>query len=234
MRTFRIFLLAKLLCAVASSQEPYVVSISLPQVSKAPPSADCGPCTLCCDAIGVPDLGKPFYARCSHLQEHCGIYETRPQACRAYRCAWHLGILGERVDRRPDHVGVLFQFELLEGKWHLGIYEVIPGSLGSDRVNYLRDIILASKKIAHLSMGSPAVRVYPWGSDIPPEYPIAKEYSHYDPPSPPTLLRRDGSQYAFAGQRRDFLMPNSRPQVDVTLPQGDSAAETHISPPASQ
>src|SRR6185312_2632272 len=102
------------------------MAVSLPQLSKAPPSANCGPCTLCCDAIGVPDLGKPFFARCSHLTDKCGIYETRPEMCRAYRCAWHLGILGERVDRRPDHSGVLFQFEYLGGYWHLGIYEVIP------------------------------------------------------------------------------------------------------------
>src|SRR5438132_100694 len=121
--------------------------ISLPQFHRPAPAADCGTCNACCIAPGQPDLGKPFYARCMHLVEvGCGIYPTRPARCRAYRCAWHLGILGERVDRRPDHCGALFQFENDQGKWFLGIYEMIPGAAGHEKVLYLKDIILSSKQ----------------------------------------------------------------------------------------
>jgi len=171
--------------------------------------------------MGVSALGKPFFARCVHLnaQVGCKIYETRPEHCRSYRCAWHLGILGERTDRRPDHTGILFQFEQLEGKWHLGIYEAIPGAFENmDRVNYLKDIILTSKKTAHLPMGNPAVRIYPWGADIPPEYPIDKAYSHYNPPPPPTLLKREGNTWVFAGQRRELLMPEVEKPTDGDPP----------------
>src|ERR1051326_1825975 len=85
--------------------------LALPQFHKSPPAADCGPCTACCIAPGMPDLGKPFYARCYHLTDNCSIYHDRPDRCRQYRCAWHLNLLGERTDRRPDQSGVLFQFE---------------------------------------------------------------------------------------------------------------------------
>jgi hypothetical protein len=184
--------------------------ISLPQFNKGPPSADCGTCTHCCDAIGVIELGKPFFARCSHLKDNgCGIYDTRPGQCRSYRCVWHLGILGERVDRRPDQAGVLFQFEQLKDKWHLGIYEVVPGALANDRTRYLRDMILSSKKIAHMPMGDPPARYYPFGADIPPDYPVSQAYRHYVAPPPPVLLRRDAAGHVFAGKTRGMLMPNA-------------------------
>src|SRR5438067_1374998 len=97
--------------------------LSLPQFHKAPPHANCGTCTLCCDVAGVAALGKPFYSRCQHLVGGCTYYEHRPEECRAYRCAWHLNLLGERTDRRPDECGVVFQFEPDGGKWFLAMYE---------------------------------------------------------------------------------------------------------------
>jgi len=181
--------------------------ISLPQFNKGPPAANCGPCTHCCDAIGVIEIGKPFFARCPHLNGGCSIYEDRPGTCRSYRCAWHLGILGERVDRRPDQAGVLFQFEQLKDKWHLGIYEVVPGALANDRTRYLKDIILSSKKIAHLPLGDPAVRIYPYGADIPPDYPVSATYRHYEAPPTPVQLRREAAGHVFNGKTRGLLMP---------------------------
>src|SRR4051794_15963736 len=99
--------------------------ISLPQIRKPPPADGCGTCTACCMAASVPELGKPFYAVCEHVCDHgCGIYEQRPQRCRDYRCAWHLGMLGPRVDRRPDQSGILIHFQEHEGKWSLAVYEL--------------------------------------------------------------------------------------------------------------
>ena len=68
---------------------------------------DCGGCTACCSALAVPELDKPTYQPCRHLCERgCGIYATRPRACRDYRCLWLLGHLGEAD--RPDQLGVIF------------------------------------------------------------------------------------------------------------------------------
>jgi Fe-S-cluster containining protein len=71
----------------------------------------CGTCTACCDIIGVQELGKPYYARCVHLKEGCAVYPNRPGTCRGYRCIWHLGLLGDKTERRPDNLGVMFQIE---------------------------------------------------------------------------------------------------------------------------
>src|SRR5687767_13254727 len=117
--------------------------INLPQFHKPPPAAGCGACTACCQIPAVPELGKPYYARCYHVAEGCSIYNDRPERCRQFRCAWHLNILGDRVDRRPDHSGVMFQLDPAGGRWYLGIYELTPGAADTERTRYLRDIILA-------------------------------------------------------------------------------------------
>jgi hypothetical protein len=186
--------------------------VSLPQFHRAPPKDNCGPCTVCCDAIGVPDLGKPFYARCPHLKENVGCqnYEHRPGRCREYRCVWHLGILGERVDRRPDHCGVLFQLQPdTSGNWYIGMFEVIPGSLKSDKALYLRDIILASKQIRHLRLGTPPVHMYPYGVDVPTGFPISPAYD-YAPPEPPMPIEPCGSSaILFTGHQHELIMPST-------------------------
>jgi hypothetical protein len=152
--------------------------ISLPQLSKDPPRPGCGECTACCDVIGVLELGKPYYARCEHLNCGCGIYTSRPQQCAQYRCAWHAGMLGDRVDRRPDKTGVIFQYEPENGKWVLGIYEVVAGAADSDRTRYLRDMILTSKKTRHLPMASPVTRTFHYGANVSVSYPVSLAYQN--------------------------------------------------------
>lgn len=66
----------------------------------------CGACSACCFVLGVQPLNKPAFQRCAHACEKgCGIYETRPEPCRLYRCGWLEGF-GERRDR-PDRLGVI-------------------------------------------------------------------------------------------------------------------------------
>ena len=50
----------------------------------------CGDCTLCCKLMGVAELDKPQNVWCRHLVmgKGCGIYETRPEACRGFYCRW--------------------------------------------------------------------------------------------------------------------------------------------------
>jgi hypothetical protein len=51
---------------------------------------ECGECTLCCKLMTVVDLNKPAGTWCPHCTSRggCGIYETRPQECRDFVCAW--------------------------------------------------------------------------------------------------------------------------------------------------
>ena len=68
---------------------------------------------MCCKAMGVPDLKKPPGVWCVHAGDHpgggCGIYESRPQCCREFNCAWLTDdreVL--RDEDRPDRLGVVF------------------------------------------------------------------------------------------------------------------------------
>src|SRR5438552_3909987 len=50
----------------------------------------CGGCTLCCKLLGVAELAKPRGRWCAHCRQGqgCTIYDTRPTACREFRCGW--------------------------------------------------------------------------------------------------------------------------------------------------
>lgn len=68
-------------------------------------SRKCGACSLCCVLPAIPQLGKPANVPCVHLTPSgCGIYETRPQGCRDFKCEWLRGGVGDQTSR-PDHVG---------------------------------------------------------------------------------------------------------------------------------
>lgn len=68
----------------------------------------CGDCTGCCTALAIAELDKPAGVPCRHLRSDgggCGIYETRPKACREYECGWRIG--AGTLEQRPDHVGIV-------------------------------------------------------------------------------------------------------------------------------
>jgi hypothetical protein len=76
------------------------------------PGRDCGDCTLCCSVllIDTPQIQKPAGVTCRHCVDGCAVYQTRPQACRDFLCAWRqLDILGP--DWRPDLSGIFAQIE---------------------------------------------------------------------------------------------------------------------------
>lgn len=75
----------------------------------------CGPCTACCTVMGVDEIGKKGGDRCEHVIDKlyklsdragCGIYESRPQSCRDFKCAW-LWLDKLRNMERPDIVGIM-------------------------------------------------------------------------------------------------------------------------------
>ena len=45
---------------------------------------------MCCKLLPVHELNKPAARWCVHAVkgDGCGVYETRPQSCRTYRCRW--------------------------------------------------------------------------------------------------------------------------------------------------
>ena len=68
---------------------------------------------LCCKTMGVEALQKPPHRWCTHCVKGfgCDIYETRPDTCRAFECAWlqvPASILDDRF--RPDRAGCVLQY----------------------------------------------------------------------------------------------------------------------------
>ena len=56
------------------------------------PSRSCNGCTMCCDIPEIPELNKPRMVMCPNctVGVGCGIYDTRPQTCRAFHCSYLL------------------------------------------------------------------------------------------------------------------------------------------------
>ena len=148
--------------------------------------------------------------KCKHLgaDNLCGIYETRPNQCADYRCAWHLGLLGPRVDRRPLELGVLFQFEQERGRWRLAAYETRPGALLTEQTQFLIRLILTHKKTRHLAL-MPDVHLVPYGADVPVLYPIADGVYDYKPPPRGIPTKPYGQMKLWDGGVRELLMPKS-------------------------
>ena len=80
------------------------------------PSQDdrpCGDCVACCvlTLIDAPELKKPEGQVCPNCTKPgCGIYDTRPEVCRTFNCAWKR-IPSMPLQTRPDHLGVMFTLE---------------------------------------------------------------------------------------------------------------------------
>ncbi len=66
----------------------------------------CGSCALCCKLLHIEEIEKPAGVWCSQVRfgHGCGIYESRPNACRAFRCNW-LNHAGLDDSWRPDRAG---------------------------------------------------------------------------------------------------------------------------------
>lgn len=90
---------------------------------RAPPSRTCGECQVCCKVttIDLPEIQKESGAFCRHgLGGGCGIYDTRPQVCRAFYCGWRLS-RDFPDDWRPDRSGI---FAVLENSAFAGFQPV--------------------------------------------------------------------------------------------------------------
>ncbi|HEX4146483.1 MAG TPA: hypothetical protein VHY91_23485 [Pirellulales bacterium] len=97
----------------------------------------CGECTACCTVMGIAALNKPGYSRCVHECGRCGIYDSRPEACRKWSCGWLLGRVEGDERRRPDRLGLMFNREPLAGKPITVAYEVWPGAAAEANNDFL-------------------------------------------------------------------------------------------------
>lgn len=72
----------------------------------------CGSCRMCCKLLAVGEIDKPVDKWCPHsCPTGCGIYPTRPEPCRIYRCMWLVSQGTPQawaMQARPDNCGVVF------------------------------------------------------------------------------------------------------------------------------
>lgn len=122
----------------------------------APARRQCGDCTACCSALGVPELAKKPGDPCSNIcASRCAIYADRPASCRAFECLWLKG-LGTGRDR-PDLSGVVLSSGTGDFPELGQVVTAFPATAGS--LDTLRAGLFLDSIAAHLLV----VLVYPDG-----------------------------------------------------------------------
>jgi hypothetical protein len=99
----------------------------------------CGSCQACCEVLDIDETAKPAWQRCEHqCDTGCGIYSERPASCRGYRCLWQEGRIDGDERRRPDNLGLMFDFRSLDGgPVRLCATEVRRGALQEPQASYI-------------------------------------------------------------------------------------------------
>lgn len=77
-----------------------------------PEPQPCGSCTQCCKLLGVKEIDKPEGRWCKScdIGKGCRVYETRPQSCQDFNCAYAQGLMLDVEACRPDNSHVVFSF----------------------------------------------------------------------------------------------------------------------------
>lgn len=66
----------------------------------------CNGCTACCSVLEIKELSKPANTTCSSCTgKGCGVYDTRPETCKNFKCAYLNSDWPENL--RPDKCGVI-------------------------------------------------------------------------------------------------------------------------------
>jgi Fe-S-cluster containining protein len=118
----------------------------------------CGDCSLCCKLLKVEEFVDPndqtseltFYKpelkwcpQCT--KPGCAIYETRPVACKTFRCAWLEGFFDE--EDRPDRVGFVTAPYEGEGDKYIRIIESRPLAHKEKRAERAFEFLLTFAKV---------------------------------------------------------------------------------------
>jgi len=66
---------------------------------------NCGECDICCKVFNIPEINSPKGEDCQFCDSGCRVYETRPQVCIDFECAYLVN--NWREELRPDKCGVV-------------------------------------------------------------------------------------------------------------------------------
>lgn len=116
--------------------------------------SSCGSCTACCTVMAVEPIAKGFYSSCKHLCElGCAIYNNKPSQCSVWECAWRSGWIDGDERRRPDQLGVMFEFHIIGGSTFLWAYEVWPDAFDEHKVRYLLQRLEKKELVVRIRYG---------------------------------------------------------------------------------
>lgn len=74
----------------------------------------CDGCTVCCDVLRIDAIGKKSHTRCQYCNSGgCTIYDSRPDVCKNFTCAYLTGSWGLKL--RPDKCGVMIYNGAIKG-----------------------------------------------------------------------------------------------------------------------
>lgn len=84
----------------------------------------CGDCQECCVVMSVDALRKPIDVACEHqCATGCGIYTTRPNACRSFTCAWLEGVVPKNL--KPNRTHMVIWPSAMQGARDGGAFNVL-------------------------------------------------------------------------------------------------------------
>lgn len=89
----------------------------------------CGTCTLCCKVYDVPEAETVAGRWCRHCLpgRGCGIWETRPEQCRAFNCLWLTqDWLGE--EWKPERSKIVFTVDPQTGALMFQVDSGVPNA----------------------------------------------------------------------------------------------------------
>lgn len=96
---------------------------------------DCDGCTACCKSVALPELNKKTNESCKHISGGCGIYETRPESCRSFQCAWLSEMTGFKdKSMRPDRCGTVAAAGPTDHGRGMYFYSVWEDATDEDRI----------------------------------------------------------------------------------------------------
>jgi|SRR5215217_916899 len=100
----------------------------------------CGDCGLCCKLLAIEALGKTNGQWCSHFRKGgggCGVYDTRPDACRVFTCMW---LTSDRLDEAWKPTRAKFVMYADESGRRLNVVVEPSGPMAWRREPYYRRI----------------------------------------------------------------------------------------------
>lgn len=119
-------------------------------------SRTCGGCTVCCTLPHISELNKNNYQHCKYEISGvgCGIYESRPDCCRGFKCSWLNGEIEGDERRRPDNLGMMFSVgETKEEGYCVFAWEVFKGSSNEPSVRYLIEKLVKKYRVIVIEYG---------------------------------------------------------------------------------